>query len=309
MRWPLLHKAHNPSHPAERPQPGPVLVAPRKRLSALTLWHLLSLDAPTVATVWTGFIARCAGIALPWTDLAAMFVAVWMIYAADRLLDARNLDLHKSHGELEERHRFHHRHRRLFFSGMIVAAIALAFLLPRIHTAALALYAMLAALLSVWLLAIHARPTVDTRRLPKELAVGIFFPAAVFIPTVARVPSLQPKLLPLALLFAMVCTLNCLYLYAWEHPSSRSRAGAHWTTLLALRHLPRLSWVTVAISAALAILSATRFRLALAPALACGSSVGLLLFLHHRRESLPKLRLRALADLVLLTPLLAWLVR
>jgi hypothetical protein len=259
--------------------------------------------------VWTGFIARCTGITLPWTDLAAMFTAVWMIYAADRLLDARDLDLRKVNGELEERHRFHHRHRRLFFAGMIVAAIALALLLPRIHTAALLLYTMLAVLLAVWLLAIHLRPSADTRRLPKELAVGIFFPAAVFIPTVARLPLLQPKLLPLALLFAMVCTLNCLYLYAWEHPTERSRARAHWTTLLAIRHLPQLSWLAISLSVAMAVISVSRLRLAMAPALAYGSSVALLLLLNHRRTHLPKLRLRALADLVLLTPLLFWFAR
>jgi hypothetical protein len=264
--------------------------------------------------VWTSFIARCIGITLPWTDLAAMFAAVWMIYAADRLLDARlldarDLDPHTGHGDFEDRHRFHHRHRRPFCVGMIVAGFALALLLPRLHAAALLLYAMLAALLSVWLLTVHARPATDTRRLPKELAVGIFFPAAVFIPTVARVPALQPQLIPLALLFAMLCSLNCLYLYAWEHPSERSRVRAHWTTLLALRHLHTLTGFTVVLSTAFAILGAIRFHIATAPALACGSSAVLLLWLHHRRTHLPKLQLRALADLVLLTPLLAWLVR
>jgi hypothetical protein len=286
-----------------------VLVRPTARLSPLTLWHLLSLDAPTVATVWTAFIAHCIRLALPWTELAAMFVAVWMIYAADRLLDARDLDAHERRSDLEERHRFHHRHRKRFFAVMVAAAGALVLLLAHLHPAALLLYAMLASLLSVWLLAIHLWPATDSRRLPKELAVGIFFPAAVFIPTVARVPSLQPKLLPCALLFALVCTLNCLYLYAWEHSSGRSRARAHWTTLLCLRHLAPLTATTILASLALAIVSLWQLRFALAPALACAASAALLLWLNHTRSRLPKLRLRALADLVLLTPLLLWLVR
>ena len=79
--------------PAARPTlslvPKPEL-SPRH--SPLALWHLLSLDAPSVATVWTIAIAHAAGVDLPWTSAAAMFIAVWILYAADRLLDARLLE-------------------------------------------------------------------------------------------------------------------------------------------------------------------------------------------------------------------------
>ena len=302
------------------------------RHTPLALWHLLSLDAPTVAALWTWFLARSVGLALPWTAPATMFIAVWMIYAADRLLDARLLDarsipsppllsqtllshpLNKTPNlapDLEERHRFHHRHRTGFLIAVLLAAVALVLLLPRLYPRALALYTLLATLLATWMLLIHAlpQPSQGSRRLPKEIAVGLFFPAACFIPTIARAPTLQLPLLPAAVLFAAVCSLNCLFLYAWEHPASppdpqppAPPPPAHWTTLWAIRHLPHLGLALLA----LCLLAATHSRLLAAPALACALSTALLLALHALRQRITAVHLRAAADLVLLSPLL-WL--
>ncbi len=309
--------------PSPRPH-GPQLVPqppPRPRYSPLALWHLLSLDAPTVAALWTLFIARCSHLILPWTAPAAMFVAVWMIYAADRLLDARLLDAHPN-PDLEARHRFHHRYRTTFLAFIVLASFALTTLLRRIDPSSLDLYVLLATFLAAWMLLIHIhpQPNTTTRRLPKELAVGIFFPAAIFIPTLARTTPgptairflgwtaawLRPSLLPAAILFACVCTLNCLCLYAWEHPATLhkdqpSRLQAHWTTCWAIAHLPQLA---LAILTASTIASFSHSVTIALPAFACSLSTAALLALHHFRRRLSPLHLRAAADLVLLTPLL-----
>jgi hypothetical protein len=281
-----------------------------ERSSPLALWHLLSLDAPTVAALWTVFLARTVHLPLPWTAPAAMFVAVWMIYAADRLLDSGNWQTGKlatgnlKSPDLEARHYFHHRHRSGFLAGIAAASVALTVLLPRLAPRALELYALLAALLAAWMLLIHARPLKEgSSRLPKELAVGLFFPAAIFIPTVARAPELRAALLPCAALFAAVCTLNCLFVYAWEHPGARPHA--HWTTRWATRHLPQLAIATCALAVLVASLAARRFLATpAAPALACALSAALLLLLHTQRHRLTRTPLRACADLALLTPLL-----
>jgi hypothetical protein len=301
---PVSSAVRAPGSAASRPTGGPELLPPhhpRPHPSLLALWHLLSLDAPTVAAVWTLFIAHCTGLVLPWTAPLAMFVAVWIIYAADRLLDARILDLQHD-PDLQARHHFHHRHRARFLSAITAASIFLVYLLHRIDPAALHLYALLAVLFSVWMLLIHARPLPDdvTQRLPKELAVGIFFPAAVFIPTVARAPVLRPELLPAAALFALVCTLNCLFLYAWEHPSSRPQA--HWTTRWATAHLTHLAASLLALAIATASLPRPTLAIIL-PALACALSTACLLLLNALRHRLSPLHLRAAADLALLSPL------
>jgi cell division protein FtsW (lipid II flippase) len=223
-----------------------------------------------------------------------MFVAVWMIYAADRLLDSH---------DLEARHHFHHRHRTQFLSFILIAAVLLVYLLHQIDLRALHLYALLATLLAAWFLLIHVRPS-SNRRLPKEVAVGLFFPAAVFIPTVARAPQLRMALLPSALLFAAVCTLNCLFLYLWEHP--RDRSQAHTTTRWATHHLLHLA-------ASVCVLCALTTTIALTtllqrPALACAISSAFLILLHINRKRLTPVHLRAMADVVLLSPLLVLLL-
>jgi hypothetical protein len=320
---------------------------PHPRHSPLALWHLLSLDAPSVAAVWTLFIARCSHLTLPWTAPAAMFVAVWMIYAADRLLDARLLDAYLpdtgipntpplesrnlesrpseprlSPPDLEARHRFHHHHRTRFLAFILLSALALSELLHHIDPRALHLYALLAALLVAWMLLIHIRPQPNgtTRRLPKELAVGIFFPAAIFIPTLARTSPtpnalhllgwtanwLRPNLLPSAILFACVCTLNCLCLYAWEHPTKPvqdqpTRLHAHWTTRWATAHLTQLALSLLAASTIATLSLSPPIAL---PALACSLSTAALFALNLYRRRFSPIHLRAAADLVLLTPLL-----
>jgi len=277
----------------------------KPKYSPPALWHLLSLDAPTVAALWTWFVARCCGVALPWRAPATMFLAVWMLYAADRLLDARLLDTEPATAlpELEERHRFHHRHKKAFLAGIAGASILLTALLPRINFAALRLYALLASLLFAYFFLIHIYPSnnssASAHRLPKELAVGIFFPAAVFIPTVARAPGLRLTLAPAALLFAAVCTLNCLYLYAWEHPGSRE--SAHWTTRFATRHLRALSGITALLCAVVFAFEARGVALLV---VASGVSALLLLLLHLLRDRFAAIHLRAAADMALLTPLL-----
>ncbi len=301
--------------PTTKPRPFLTLVersASQKapHYSPLALWHLLSLDAPSVAAVWTIAVASAVGLRLPWTVPAAMFVAVWMLYAADRLLDARPFPGGQFPPELEERHRFHHRHRRAFLIFIAISACVLVGLLRGLDSHAMRLYTLLATLLCAWFLIIHARPLPGdgAHRLPKELAVGIFFPAAVFIPTVARLPQLRLDLLPIAVLLAATCSLNCLFLYAWEHPNQRLQA--HWSTRWATHRLVALTWTVAALSLLLIVISPFLTASAqlnrgttLLTSCVLASSL-LLLLLHHLRGRLNPLHLRALADLVLLTPLI-----
>jgi hypothetical protein len=226
-----------------------------------------------------------------------MFIAVWLLYAADRLLDARP---GASEAELEARHRFHHQHRRAFLMTAVLASLVLAALLHLLPAATLHLYTLLATLLAAWLLLIHARALPATHRLPKELAVGLFFPAAVFIPTVAGQSALRMQLLAPAMLFAATCTLNCLFVYAWEHPADCS--FAHITTRWATQHLRALTATTVAVAVALAFLMRHSSTFALPSA--CAISAAFLLALHRFRSQFRRTDLRALADAALLSPLL-----
>jgi hypothetical protein len=276
------------------------------------LWHLLSLDAPTVAALWTWFVARTSHVSLPLASPLATALAAWVLYATDRLLDARQLDGCEvgPRDKLEARHLFHHRHRRLFLRGIAVAAIGVVVLLPRLDPAAIRLYMVEGALLLGWFLVLHA--THRAHRLPKEIAVGLFFSAATFIPTVARAPGLRLALLPGAILFASLGSLNCLFICRWEHgdPGLAPRGGrltsarpVHATTQIALAHLGPLAFGVATLGAALAIVSPAHLN-ECPISVACALSAVLLLLLDHNRQRLSQLDLRAAADLALLTPLL-----
>ncbi len=285
-------------------------VATPGRTPLLHLWHLLSLDAPTVATLWTALIARAAAAPLPPASLPAMFLAVWLLYTVDRLLDTRHLPpMPSSSGSscdpspgLEARHLFHHRHRRRLVLALGAVSIALAVLLPHLSPAALRLHLLLGSLLLGYFLVIHTSHT--SRRLPKEIAVGVFFAAAVFIPSVALRPALRPGLVPLALLFALLCSLNCIAIYAWEHPTPTARDAPHPLTRLGTTHLPLA--LASFLLACFALAAASPFRpLAWCMAL----SAALLLLLHATRSTFAPTTLRALADLALVTPVLFLLWR
>jgi len=221
-----------------------------------------------------------------------MAAAVWTLYAADRLLDTQSPD----DVALEERHHFHHQHRKFFLGGIAVAAIILAALLPRLSQEAIHLYLILGVLVFGYFVVIHA--TQSAHRLPKEIAVGVCFAAAVFIPTVSRDPLLRGTLLPSAVLFAALCSLNCLFIYAWEHPS-RSGPAPHLITAFALKRLTLFSIAVAAISAAFAVVD-RRAPWTIHAAIAL-SAVALLL-LHLKRKGHDSLIQRTLADFVLLTP-------
>jgi hypothetical protein len=266
-----------------------------KFLSLLCLWHLLSLDAPTVATLWTWFIARANHIHLAAGSLLAMAAAVWMLYAADRLLDVQGTQA----DALEARHRFHYRHRKAFLIGIAAMSAVLATLLPRIPMEAIRLYLVLGGFVFGYFIVIHA--TGSAHRLPKEVAVGVCFAAAVFIPTVARQPNLRTALILPALLFAVLCSLNCLFIYAWEHPSGAAQQRPHLLTAAALSHLSPLALVLAVASFGMTFF----YRHAPWPICAAITLSALgLLKLHRGRKRYDALTLRAAADLVLLTPAL-----
>src|SRR5947209_3682908 len=89
-------------------------------------WFLpswLGLDAPCVVSSWTWAISRSTGLPLPLRAVAGMFLTVWAIYLADRLVDvARCRDWERATGRL----RFGRRFRPLFVACLSCCVAGLA---------------------------------------------------------------------------------------------------------------------------------------------------------------------------------------
>ena len=56
--------------------------------TSLRYWHLLSLDAPTVAGLWCWAFGRAVRLHLSPRLPVALALGTWLFYVADRLLDA-----------------------------------------------------------------------------------------------------------------------------------------------------------------------------------------------------------------------------
>lgn len=293
-----------------RPRTDPVAVPSRSESLAarartldapwpLRYWHLTSLDAPTVAAVWTVAFAWAAGVRLPrWIPLLLALTA-WAVYIADRLLDARH-HLRTAPHRLRERHFFHWRYRRIFVPLGAASACAAAWLVfTRMSSGIRERDAVLCAAVFAYFIGVHSRRI--RRWLPgllvrKEFLVGVLFTAACVLPAWYRlrlISSARPvwPLLGPVLLFALLAWLNCHLIEFWEN-NAEPRNGPHLAVALALA------------GAVLAVSLAALQQHAAAALAAGGAAAALLLALLDRlRGRLTPVALRASADLVLLTPI------
>jgi len=286
------------------------------------LWHLASLDAPTVAVVWMLGLAWAAKTPLPaWNDVLLALVA-WAVYIADRLLDAQaNLSSFHYH-RLRQRHRFHWRHRRFFVPTAIAAALAagcIVFVFMPI--AALERNGVLATAALAYFTGIHRRqkrlsgehrppPACRTSVQPaklalpwhpadwvsKELLVGLLFTAACALPVIGRATAVPGHalwtLFTSVAFYAALAWLNCHAIERWESREKTSRVSNVFAPAILL-------------SVAGLLLAATFCSAQPRPAAlieAAAVSALLLALLHRLRSHLTPLALRAAADLVLLTP-------
>jgi hypothetical protein len=278
-----------------------------RRLSLAEHWHRLSLDAPTIAFVWSCFFARAAHVKLPSFTPFLLALGTWIVYVADRLLDG--LDSH-TEALLRERHRFYARHR-LAFSWLLAVAIIVCGVLAftRMRRDVLDGNVLLGVIVGAYFALIHGGGKSVERWFPKELIVGCLFAAVTALPTLLRVAD--GKIFEVAAgvtLFAGLCWLNCVAIESWETEHARAASttflfcGPHFTTRWAGKHLGLTAILVTGIYAGCAIVWIERFSGRVA--LACFMAGLCLTLLDHFRERLGAGALRIAADISLLTPLL-----
>jgi hypothetical protein len=261
---------------------------------AFTFWHLASLDAPTVAVVWTFAIAHSVHLHLELWIALLLATGTWTAYVFDRILDARRALHAQTPAILHQRHHFHWRHRRILIPiAICTALIAVGIILRLMPVAAREHNSIIAAAALAYFSGVHALPRLPERirsLCSKEMLVGILFASGCAAPTLTRLHSgpVWPVLLSSTFL-ASLAWLNCSAISNWESDGSSTDISSVGVAI---------ALIGVAIAA---VLAASHGRTSALCGLGAVSAV-LILGLHRSRNLFDAVALRALADLVLLAP-------
>jgi hypothetical protein len=294
------------------PSQSPAAIRTFDVIASLRLWHLASLDAPTVAVVWTSAFAWAAHVRLPAWAPALLALVAWSVYIGDRLLDARAGMCTPPRHQMRDRHYFHWRYRRILAPLALVAACAsLWIVLTRVPAAARVPDSAVAAATLAYFSGIHSRRRLPSRLtrllsplLSRPVLIAVLFTAGCLLPVLSQTAGRDPTGLPgrllliPALFFAALGWLNCQAIAQWE---SNSRAPSNPVQPIAFLV------AVVGVFLALALFSSQpRFS---GLVIAGAASALLLALLDRFRTRLTPLALRAAADLVLLTPVFLLLPR
>jgi hypothetical protein len=169
------------------------------------LWpNLLSLDAPVVAVLWQILFLRCLGAPVRILPCALLFLTVWLIYVADRLLDTRRA------ASSQPRHAFYRRHfGRVFAVWICALAVTGGLVLSPAAAPYLARGSLMLGAVFVYLLAVQA-----LRFGVKEGAVAVLFALGTSLPAWGRIRTSSDAMT--VVLFSALCWLNCVAIEQWE---------------------------------------------------------------------------------------------
>jgi len=214
---------------------APESVAPTEVSGALpagyspVVWlNLLCLDAPIVAVSWQWLFAQTFGAHLGYPLRALLFLTAWLIYLADRFADTIKLP---PSAPISLRHRFCREHTIGWWVAIVVIFfLDVALALRTLDLQMLLLGGTLAVLCALYLFANHSLGG-KWRPLPvKEKAIGILFAAGTALGVVAQLPGLTISFGVAVLLFAILCTYNCLSIAAWERELDAAQGKASFMT-------------------------------------------------------------------------------
>ena len=262
------------------------------------LWlNLVCLDAPLVAICWQWIFARTFQLSVPVGHQAALFLTAWVIYLADRFGDSVSLFTGQPKSV---RQQFCLEHRSIWLVSIIcVAAIDLIVVLRAVNYETAVPGAVLGAFTIVYLAINHAHSEIWEKIPLKEFTIGSLFAAGTLLGVTPHVLAERSTMIFAAILFAFLCSLNCVSIAIWERDLDRIQGKHSIATRWAhANSLPRLLLLLLlAGSVVLALFDPGAWPVVLCLG-ASGLLLGALRFVPVSRDERT-----ALADVVLLTPL------
>jgi hypothetical protein len=274
------------------------------RAAPSTWLNLVCLDAPLVSVAWLRLFARTFHAHVDPVNCAALFLTAWLIYLADRLADSYSL---QDGGPRSLRHEFCLNHRQIWIGALAVIAATDAYLIYRsIGGETFLAGAVIGTLALIYLVLNHSLGGAWPPLPLKELAIGFLFAAGTLVALFPVFPPITDSLVFSGLAFAWMCTLNCISIAFWERELDETQRKVSFATRYPDldRHLGKILIALTLGSGVTAII----YREA-APTFGCLSVSSLLLaLLDFCRGKIGRDQRTALADLVLLTPLLTLFV-
>lgn len=262
------------------------------------LWlNLVCLDAPLVAICWQWIFAHSFHLSVPVGHRAALFLTAWIIYLADRFGDSVSL----VKGQPKSvRQQFCLRHKSICLVSIIcVAAVDFIVVLRAVAYETAVPGAILGAFTIAYLAINHAHSEIWEKIPLKEFTIGLLFAAGTLLGVTPHIFAERSTMIFAAILFASLCSLNCVNIAIWERDLDRIQ-GKHSiaTRWPHANSLPRLLLLLLLAGSVLLAL----FDPGAWPVVLCLGASGLLL---GALRSVPVSRdeRTALADVVLLTPL------
>lgn len=266
-----------------------------------TWLNLVCLDAPLVSITWVWLFARTFHATVDPANCIVLFLTAWLIYLADRLADSYSL---QNGGPRSLRHEFCLNHRQLWIGALAVIATGDGYLIWRnIGAETFLAGAVIGALALIYLGLNHLLGRAWTLLPLKEHAIGFLFAAGTLVTLFPVLPPVRGVVIFSGIVFAWLCTLNCISIAFWERELDQTQCKVSFATCYPKleRHLGKLLIALTLCSGVAAII----YREA-APVFGCVSVSSLLLaMLDSFRGKIGRDQRTALADLVLLTPLLA----
>lgn len=268
------------------------------------LWlNLVCLDAPLVAISWQCLFAQSFRVHVRAADRVALFLSAWLIYLSDRWFDARSGSAGVARSLREQ---FCSKHRRSWIGWTLVLALLDGIVVWRFVESATFRLGMVLATIVLAYLVVNSTFSRLWKSIPiKEIAIGVLFAAGTLVTILPSLPSPSRSFGWAAVLFASLCSLNCMSIAVWERNFDRA-LGRHSiaTRWPGMARPVVIAAIVFAVASAALPLCERSLRLL---AVCFGTSFALLASLHDR--STPTLDDRtALADLVLLTPCVAFLI-
>ena len=262
------------------------------------IWlNILCLDAPIVAISWQWLFARVFRVPVPLGAREALFLTAWVIYLVDRLATSISLPANVPKAAREE---FCFNHKNVWVGLIAVGALLDAeVIFTGIERETFVLGLFLGVLATAYLVINHALSRLWRAISLKEVIIGFLFAAGTLLALSSQLSLTRSTIALTALLFASLCTLNCVSIAVWERDLDRAQGrysiATRWPQMKLYARVA--SFILAAASGVLIL-----FDRRLWPIAVClGVSAILLAALHF--VSIARDERTTLADMVLLTPL------